>query len=49
MYNYHLFLQTNKGAYRNDGNKNEIKSFGAFIHFESIKLIGQSGYAYYDG
>ena len=49
MYNHYLFLQTNKGAYRNGGNKNEIKSFITFNHFKSMKLIGQLGYAYYDG
>ena len=39
----------NKGAYRNGGNNKEIKSFVTFIHFKSMKLIGQLGYAYYDG
>ena len=41
MYNYHLFLQTNKGAFRIGENKNEIKSVVTFIHLKSIKLIGQ--------
>ena len=49
MYNDYLFFQTNKGAYRNGGNNKEIKSFVTFIHFKSMKLIGQLGYAYYDG
>ena len=43
------FSRQINGAYRNGGNNKEIKSFVTFIHFKSMKLIGQLGYAYYDG
>ena len=46
---WHIETNPNEGAYRNGGNNKEIKSFVTFIHFKSMKLIGQLDYAYYDG